>query len=134
VSDEIWAATKRRQADARSVIAGDRLWRTRRHQYLLSGLLHCGECGYGHVSYAADRLACTGARERRVCANRRTIRRVEVERRVLAAIEQRAMGLPNDQEFCDQVMHERAAYNRDARRAPQQRHGTERRLSARSPT
>ncbi len=109
VPEDLWVEAKQRQASTRHQI--DRaMWRARRHQYLFSGLLHCAVCGYGYVSYGSGRLACTGARDRGVCQNRRTIARREVEQRVLDAIEHKAMRPELFDVFCAEVRAAAHAY------------------------
>ena len=50
-------------------------WKQRRPKHLLTGLLHCGECGGGMAAIGKDYLACTAARSGAGCTNRRSIRR-----------------------------------------------------------
>jgi site-specific DNA recombinase len=73
--------------------------------------MRCGSCGSSYVVCSAHRLACAGARERGICSNRLTIRRDEVERRVLAALQTRFFEGDAFQVFCEEF---RVALN-DAR-------------------
>jgi hypothetical protein len=50
-------------------------------------LTKCGVCGAGFILGSANRLSCFGARDKGTCSNRLTIRREEVEARVLQAAE-----------------------------------------------
>lgn len=59
----------------------------KRPTHLLSGLVRCAYCGSGYTIVNRDRLGCSGARERGNCDNRTTVPRIEVERRVLAALD-----------------------------------------------
>src|SRR3546814_16353668 len=57
--------------------------------YLLSGLLECGVCGGVYAIVVGDRYGCAGHHRGRSCANGRTIRREELERRALAGMTER---------------------------------------------
>jgi site-specific DNA recombinase len=52
------------------------------------------------------RLACFGAREKGTCDNRLTIRRDEVEARVLKALEEKLLNQELFEEFCEEFMRE----------------------------
>lgn len=99
ISDELFAAVERRFETV------NRMWGRKtgkrgltswspRQVYLFSGLLRCGLCGgsialisgRGRRGYAKYR--CPLHHERRVCANRLTIRRDKLERRLLAGLQQ----------------------------------------------
>lgn len=101
ISDDVWSATKQRQIETQKrVQAAPSVHVARRPRYLFSGLTRCGVCGHGYTVYSAHHLTCAGARDRGVCGNLLTIRREEVERRVL-----RAMALRFSEgvrEFCEQ--------------------------------
>lgn len=93
VSDELWSAVKRRQhelaerhAEIAEAARARSLHALRRPAYLLSGLLECGVCGKNYAIVVADRYGCVGRHRRGACTNSRTIRRSELERRVLAGI------------------------------------------------
>lgn len=96
VSDALWMAAKHQQqvlaeryaavkeaAQARSINTA------RRPAYLLSGLLECGTCGGNYAIVVGDRYGCIAHHRSRACANGRTIRRAELERRALAGIAER---------------------------------------------
>jgi site-specific DNA recombinase len=86
VSDELWTAAKARQERTRHELkSAGHLRRARRPQYLFSGLTKCGVCGAGFIMAGRNRLACFGARDQGRCDNLLTIRREEVEARVLKA-------------------------------------------------
>lgn len=96
VSDEIWQAAKRQQAALAERHAGIKeaaqaraLLNARRPAYLLSGLLECGTCGGPYAVVVGDRYGCVGHHRGRTCANNRTIRRANLERRALAGIADR---------------------------------------------
>jgi site-specific DNA recombinase len=69
-----------------------------------------------------NRLACFGAREKGTCENRLTIRRDEVEARVLRALEVKLLNQDLFEEFCEEFTREmnrlRMQEQREARLAP----------------
>ena len=100
---------KARQAAMRRVAAkGDpkQFNLARSPKYLFSGLAKCAECGGGCVMYWRDRLACFGARWRGTCTNRLTIRRQEVEERVLVALRDKLMRRDLFEDFCREYVRE----------------------------
>ena len=94
IDDALWARVKARQGAIRDDILSERLQnptapmteRARRARYLLSGLLQCGCCGSGYIMISDSRYGCAAARNSGTCTNRKTIRRVDVEARVLAGL------------------------------------------------
>jgi site-specific DNA recombinase len=107
VSDELWNAAKDRQSVTRRTItrAGN-IGFARRPLYLFSGLSKCGVCGAGFIMAGRNRLACFGAREKGTCSNRLTIRRDEVEARVLKALQDKLLNQELFEEFCDEFTRE----------------------------
>jgi hypothetical protein len=84
ISDELWTDAKGRQEHGRRAIkAAGNPGGARRPQYLFSGLTKCGVCGAGFIMTGKHRLGCFGARDQGRCDNHLTIRRDEVEARVL---------------------------------------------------
>jgi DNA invertase Pin-like site-specific DNA recombinase len=87
IDDELWERVKQRQEKTRSrIIKGPRNIRSekaRRPRYLLSGLIKCGACGGGFSMNGANRYACSTARNKDTCSNRLSIRRDELEARVV---------------------------------------------------
>jgi hypothetical protein len=59
-----------------------------RPRYVFSGLTKCGVCGAGFIMGSANRPCCFGARDQETCSNKLTIRRDEVEARVLKALQE----------------------------------------------
>jgi site-specific DNA recombinase len=85
VLDELWEGAKRRQDATRRVLAtATSIVKARRPQYLFSGLTKCGTCGSGFVFKSRNRLSCFGATDKGICSNDLTIRRDEIEARVLS--------------------------------------------------
>jgi len=107
VSDELWADAKQRQELGRHAVrtAGNPVG-ARRPQYLFSGLTKCGVCGAGFIIARKHRLGCFGARDQGRCDNHLTIRRDEVEARVLRALQAKLLRQDLFKEFCDEFTHE----------------------------
>src|SRR3954469_20608894 len=78
----------------------------RRPQYLFSGLTKCGLCGAGFIMTGKHRLGCFGARDQGRCDNHLTIRRDEVEARVLSALQDKLLRQDLFEEFCDEFTRE----------------------------
>jgi site-specific DNA recombinase len=112
VPEDAWQAAKARQRRLRSVAAdalpddGPALVRFRRPKFLFSGLITCGVCGGGVHVYTGNRLTCYAARDRGTCTNRTTIRREEIERRVLSALQQHLLNRELFSEFCEEFSRE----------------------------
>lgn len=95
IDDELWQRVKDRQESTRKTVTdtsrGVRSERARRPAYLLSGLLTCGTCGGGFSKISRDHYGCSRARNQGTCDNRLTIRRDDVEARVLNGLRSRLM-------------------------------------------
>ena len=107
LSDELWAAAKQRQEHGRRAIrkAGNPVG-AKRPQYLFSGLTKCGVCGGGFIMTSKHRLGCFGARDQGRCDNHLTIRRDEVEARVLKALQEKLLNQELFDEFCQEFTRE----------------------------
>jgi site-specific DNA recombinase len=103
LSDELWADAKERQEVGRHAArtAGNPVG-ARRPQYLFSGLTKCGVCGAGFIMTGKHRLGCFGARDQGRCDNHLTIRRDEVEARVLKALQEKLLNQELFEEFCEE--------------------------------
>ena len=88
IDDNLWQAAKTRQASTRIVMKAG-IVRARRPKFLFSGLTRCESCGGGFVLSSHDLLTCFNARSRGTCTNRRSIKRQDVEARVLRAMRER---------------------------------------------
>jgi site-specific DNA recombinase len=119
IDDEVWQAVQTRYASVqrkwKTAEDGRRFNQFRRPKYLFSGLTKCGECGAGFIVYSRDQLGCFGSRDRGTCTNKLTISRVEVEARVLGALQDKLMRKDFFEEFCRRKGDEPAA-NGAARR------------------
>jgi site-specific DNA recombinase len=100
VSEELWDAAKARQKqlDKRT----GNMAACKRPQYLLSGLLVCGQCGSGYSMVNAERYGCSGARNKgeSVCSNKKTVKRNDLENKVLDALKNYLMQDELVQVFC----------------------------------
>jgi len=107
VSSELWESTKRRQDATRRVLASaTSIVKARRPQYLFSGLTKCGVCGSGFVLKSRHRLSCFGACDKGTCTNHLTIRRDEIEARVLHALQEKLLRRDLFEEFCHEFTRE----------------------------
>ena len=95
VSDELWNRVKVRQKAVRIDIGrdqdGNALNRVHRRRYLFSGLLKCGVCGAGYTIVARHRYGCASRRSQGTCTNGHTIKRQEIEARVLSGLKDKLM-------------------------------------------
>jgi site-specific DNA recombinase len=102
LDDALWQAVKARQTEiiekyvnvieaVREHHANNRLNNTHRPKSLLSGLIFCGCCGGSYSLRGSDRFACSAHVTNGSCAKSRTIPRAELERRVIAGLEDRMM-------------------------------------------
>lgn len=107
VADDLWTAAKSRQQQTRHTMkTTGALGAAKRPQYLFSGLTKCGICGAGFIMSGKNRLGCFGARDQGRCDNHLTIRRDEVEARVLRALRERLLQQNLFEEFCDEFTRE----------------------------
>ncbi len=119
IDDALWAKVKTRQEKTRSRIVREpgklRSELARRPRYLLSGLLKCGVCGGGYSMNGAKRYGCSTAINKGTCSNKLTIRRDEVEAKVLDGLRHQLMHPDLVKEFVKEFHREvnRLAANRD---------------------
>jgi len=110
IDDEVWQAVQTRYASVqrkwKTAEDGRRFNQFRRPKYLFSGLTKCGECGAGFIVYSREQLGCFGSRDRGTCTNKLTISRVEVEARVLGALQDKLMRKDFFEEFCREFARE----------------------------
>jgi site-specific DNA recombinase len=95
VEDSLWISVKERQRESRSRVMtkdkGIRSERARRPSYLLSGLLKCGVCGGGLSKISQSHYGCSTARNKGTCDNLLTVRRDELEAKVLDGLKEQLM-------------------------------------------
>ena len=105
--DDLWTAAKSRQKHNRHAMrTAGAIGAAKRPQYLFSGLTTCGTCGAGFIISSKNRLGCFGARDQGRCDNHLTIRRDEVEARVLNALQEKLLNQELFEEFCDEFIRE----------------------------
>ena len=125
VDDELWQAAKARQGEisekyATSIAAtraaqANYLNSTHRPRYLLSGLLECGVCGGSYAKRGQDRYGCSNHVMSGSCSNSRTIRRVEIEERVMAGLREKLMAPEAAAEAMTAYAEETNRLNRERR-------------------
>ncbi|MDE0172119.1 MAG: recombinase family protein [Defluviicoccus sp.] len=125
LDDELWQAAKARQGEISekyaTAIAATRaaqanyLNSTHRPRYLLSGLLECGVCGGSYAKRGQDRYACSNYIMSGSCSNSRTIRRVEIEERVMAGLREKLMAPEAAAEAMQAYAEETNRLNRERR-------------------
>ncbi|MGE5515169.1 MAG: recombinase zinc beta ribbon domain-containing protein [Bacteroidota bacterium] len=112
VDDALWQDVKARQQSInyrRRDHGGEEetvLRERRRPRYLLSGLIRCGCCGGGFSMISGHLVGCSTARNKGTCDNRATIRRDQLEERVLNALRHHLMDPALFKEFCDEFTRE----------------------------
>lgn len=86
VSDALWQRVKTRQKATRNSAISDgivKLGQTKRPRHLFSGMLKCGCCGGGFILVGKQYYGCSSHRNKGTCDNRLTIKRDDLEHRVL---------------------------------------------------
>jgi site-specific DNA recombinase len=114
VEDTLWRRVKLRQGAIRDVIVATRddssqapkVEAGRRARYLFSGLLECSCCGSGYIMISDSRYGCSAARNRGTCSNRRSIKRSDIEDRVLSGLKHRLMAPDLVAEFIAEFQRE----------------------------
>ncbi len=99
IPDDLWERVKPRQQGKRDDIFESRRTNPKARgnekatdaKYLLSGLLKCGCCGANYVMISDSRYGCAATRNRKTCLNRKTIKRTDVEARVLGGLKTQLM-------------------------------------------
>ncbi|MEQ3726291.1 MAG: recombinase family protein [Tateyamaria sp.] len=89
VDQSLWDAVKARQLETRSSATSEgikKLGRTKRARHLFSGMLKCGCCGGGFIQVGKQYYGCANLRNKGTCSNRLTIKRDELENRVLSGL------------------------------------------------
>jgi site-specific DNA recombinase len=114
IDDDLWSRVKHRQGAIRDDILTERtadpgapkIERGHRPRYLLSGFLACGCCGSGYIMISDSRYGCAAARNSGTCANRKTIKRTDVETRVLSGLKDKLLHPDLIQEFIAEFQRE----------------------------
>jgi site-specific DNA recombinase len=122
LDDQLWNLVKERQRASQSRVMtkdkGIRSERARRPRYLLSGLLRCGTCGGGFFKISQSHYGCSTARNKGTCNNLLTLRRDELEAKVLDGLRHQLMHPEMVRTFVDEFHREvnRQASEQDAGR------------------
>ncbi|WP_291988246.1 recombinase family protein [Luteitalea sp.] len=87
IDDDLWAAVKARQADTKRA-QRDGIDKARRPKFLFSKLTRCAICDGGFTTESRDELRCVN-HTAGACDNSRVIKRSEVERRALVALQEK---------------------------------------------
>ena len=109
IDDETWKAVRDRYASVQrkwSAAAKASFNQFRRPKYLFSGLTKCGQCGAGFIVHSRELLGCFGARDRGTCTNTLRISRLDVEARVLDALQTKLLRKNFFEEFCREFAKE----------------------------
>ncbi|MHA3980902.1 recombinase family protein [Halovulum sp. GXIMD14794] len=109
IDQDLWDRVRARQGKQKVKHTDVPIWDRRRPRYLLSGLAQCGCCGGGFSMISRDALGCSTARNKgdAVCGNRATIKRQDLEHRVLHAMEHNLMDPEAVRIFCEEYTAER---------------------------
>lgn len=109
VDQDLWDRVKARQNEMEAAAFGqtnaghiDR----RLPAHLFSGLMRCGVCGGGMVNLSSVRVGCANARNKGTCGNKLTMRREDLERTVLEALQHQLM----DPALCEAFASEYARH------------------------
>ncbi len=104
VDDLLWQQVQDRlagirQSDGVIKARATKFWEHRRSKHLLSGLAFCADCGGKMIAAGKDYLTCDRARNQGNCGNKKSVRRGQVEERVLEALKHNLMRPDLVQEF-----------------------------------
>jgi site-specific DNA recombinase len=116
VDQALWDQVKARQATLQGARAGKDspgYWDRRRPRYLFTGLMRCGVCGGGVVTWNRVRIGCANARNKGTCSNKTTMRRDDLEATVLEGLQHRLMDPALMAEFCDAYTRQLNELSRD---------------------
>lgn len=110
IDQDLWVRAKARQQQTRQNLEADggrlALNNTHRRHFLLSGLLKCGKCGSNYVIISSDRYGCAGHRNRGICSNELTIKRADIEERVLRGLKEHLLAPGMVKEFIREFVAE----------------------------
>lgn len=106
IDDQLWARVKQRQIENEKLFSRtttNKLNKSHRPRYLLSGLLECAHCGGPYAIMGKGRYGCTNRQKKLpidmlggiVCTNSKTILRSELEDRVLVAFPESLLSITN---------------------------------------
>ena len=105
IDDDLWNACERRIKAVREASAiqknAGKMAVGRQGQYLLSGILRCGQCGGAYVIVSNGMYGCAAHKDRgaHVCANAMRVKREKIEDLLLAEIRQNLLSEEAYREF-----------------------------------
>jgi site-specific DNA recombinase len=105
IDQDLWDRVKARQGALQGTRSGEGApgyWDRRRPRYLFTGLMTCGVCGGGAVTWNRVRIGCANARNKGTCTNKRTMRRDDFEAAVLEGLQHRLMDPALMDIFCEE--------------------------------
>jgi site-specific DNA recombinase len=105
IDQALWDQVKARQAALQGTRSGEGshgYWDRRRARYLFTGLMTCGVCGGGVVTWNRVRVGCANARNKGTCTNKTTMRRDDLEAMVLEGLQHRLMDPALLEVFCEE--------------------------------
>lgn len=105
IDQDLWDRVKARQTaleTSKSAENSKSYWDRRRPQYLFSGLMKCGVCGGGVVTWNRVYLGCATARSKGTCTNMLTINRPDVGAAVLNVLRHHLMDPQLLAVFCEE--------------------------------
>ena len=88
LDDALWNAAKARQSASRNTAISEGISKAKRAVHLFSGLLKCGKCGSGFILLGKSYYGCAATRNKGTCDNRLTVRKDELENRVLTGLKE----------------------------------------------
>ena len=108
LSHNLWKSVKARQEiiteSAPARCGKNHLTGSRRSKFLLSGLLECGACGGGYTIVSQDRYGCANRKNRGSCNNSKTIKRQDIEKRVLSGLKHKLLEPKALSKFIDEYV------------------------------
>ena len=108
LSHNLWKSVKVRQKIIAEIAPAkygkNHLTGARRSKFLLSGLLKCGECGGGYTIVSKDRYGCANRKNRGSCHNSKTIKRQDIEKRVLSGLKHKLLEPKALSKFIDEYV------------------------------
>ncbi len=112
LDEDLWTRVKDRQGSIRANVLEARskndnpLNEGHRAKYLFSGMLKCGCCGGSYTLMNKFKYGCATARNKGTCKNRRLIKRIDVEARVLGGLKTKLLNPAMLTEFVAEYQRE----------------------------
>ncbi len=100
LDQELWQRVKDIQGDIKK--QNKQFWEHQRPRYLFSHLLKCGKCGGGMAKMNKTRYGCSRHNNKGTCDNKETIRKDDMEKAVLHALQKHLLDPKLCEVFCDE--------------------------------